>query len=307
MKPLRIVFMGSPDFAVPSLDKLYESNHNIVSVISGSDKRRRRRGEPEPTPVKKRAKALGLPTFDAGDMKDLSFNEYLKGLHADLFVVVAFKILPPALLEIPELGSVNLHASLLPKYRGAAPIHWAIINGEKETGCTVFFLDKDVDTGNIIQQKSTPIGPDETTGDLYERLKQLGAELLAESVDSIASASYTLKPQDDSKSTPAPKLFNENTRIDFMQSAQEVHNFVRGLNPFPLAWCTYDGDKMNVYKTFVGQDLELYTGEMTVENDRLYVGTGSGAVELLELQLPGRKRMTGREFANGYDISTKLK
>lgn len=307
MKSLRIVFMGSPDFAVPTLDKLFKSNHDIVSVVSGKDKRRRRRGDPEPTPVKKRAAELGLSTFDVDKMKDPEFQEYLSGLHADLFVVVAFKILPSSLLEVPVLGSVNLHASLLPKYRGAAPIHWAIIKGEKETGCTVFFLDKSVDTGKIIQQKSTPIGPNETTGELYERLKYLGADLMAESVDSIASSSYTLQPQDDSKSTPAPKLFNENTKIDFSQSAQDVHNFVRGLNPFPLAWCKYDGEKMNVYKTSVGPQMDLKPGELFMEENRLLASTGSGTVELLKLQLPGGKRMTGREFANGYDISTHLK
>lgn len=307
MKPLRIVFMGSPDFAVPTLDKLFESNHKIVSVVSGKDKRRRRRGDPEPTPVKKRASELGLSTYDVDKMNDSEFQEYLKSLHADLFVVVAFKILPPSLLEVPALGSVNLHASLLPKYRGAAPIHWAIIKGEKETGCTVFFLDKSVDTGKIIQHKSTPIGPNETTGELYERLKYIGAELMNESVNSIASASYSLQPQDDSKSTPAPKLFNENTKIDFSQSAQDVHNFVRGLNPFPLAWCKYNGKKMNIYKTLIGPQIDRKPGELFIEENRLYAGTGSGSIELLKLQLPGSKRMTGREFANGYDISTHLK
>jgi methionyl-tRNA formyltransferase len=307
MKPLRIVFMGSPDFAVPSLEKLHSSDHNIVSVISGKDKRRRRRGSPEPTAVKKRAVELGLPTFDADNMKDSELSNYLSGLNADLFVVVAFKILPPMLLEVPALGSVNLHASLLPKYRGAAPIHWAIIKGEKETGCTVFFLDKDVDTGKIIHQRSTPIGPDETTGELYERLKYLGADLLTESVDSIASANYTVTVQEDAQSTPAPKLFKENTRIDFTLSAQAVHDFVRGLNPFPLAWCMFDEDKMNVYKTAAGPNMDLRPGELTENETGLFAGTFDGSVQLLELQLPGRKRMTGREFANGYDLSEDLK
>ena len=185
MKPLRIVFMGSPEFAVPSLKKMYGSEHELVSVVSGKDKRRRRRGIPEPTAVKKQAQEFSIDTFDVDDVKNPEFAEYLSSLNADLFVVVAFKILPPNLLEIPKLGSVNLHASLLPKYRGAAPIHWAIINGEKETGCTVFFLDKSVDTGKIISQSSTPIGPDETTGELYERLKNLGANLLTQSVDQL--------------------------------------------------------------------------------------------------------------------------
>lgn len=307
MKPLKIVFMGSPDFAVPSLEKLYNTDHKIVSVISGKDKRRRRRGTPEPTPVKKRAKELGLSTFDADDMKDAGLKTHLSSLNADLFVVVAFKILPPILLELPSLGSVNLHASLLPKFRGAAPIHWAIIKGEKETGCTVFFLDKEVDTGKIIRQKSTPIGPDETTGELYERLKYLGASLLTESIDSIARADYSVTPQDNTKASPAPKLFKENTRVDFTQSAQDVHNFVRGLNPFPLAWCRYDGEKMNLYKTTVGTCKKLNPGELHADENGLFAGTDDGAIQLLELQLPGRKRMSGREFANGYNLSNDLK
>lgn len=306
MNPLRIVFMGSPDFAVPSLDCLQRSDHTIVSVISGKDKRRRRRGEPEPTAVKKRAQELGLDTFDADDMKSPELYKYLGELEADLFVVVAFKILPTQLLELPTLGSVNLHASLLPKYRGAAPIHWAIIQGEKETGCTVFFLDKSVDTGKIIGQKSTPIGPDETTGELYERLKHLGADLLKECIDSIASAEYTVAPQEDAKATPAPKLFKETTKIDFRQSTQDVHNFVRGLNPFPVAWCVYNGEKMNVYKTLPGPKHDLKPGELTSENDALFAGTENGSIQLLELQLPGRKRMTGQEFVNGYNLSVDL-
>jgi len=307
MEPLRIVFMGSPDFAVPSLEKLYDSSHEVVSVISGEDKRRRRRGTPEPTAVKKRALELGIDTYDTDTMKSPGLENYLRSLKADLFVVVAFKILPPALLEIPAYGSVNLHASLLPKYRGAAPIHWAIIKGEKETGCTVCFLDKSVDTGKIIGRSSTPIGPDETTGELYERLKHLGANLLAESVDLIASADYTVTPQDSGEATAAPKLFKENTKIDFSQAAQHIHNFVRGLNPFPLAWCTYDGEKMNLYKTAVGPSVDLKPGELLSDENGVLAGTGEGTVRLLELQLPGRKRMTGLEFSNGYDLSVDLK
>ena len=306
MKRLRIVFMGSPAFAISSLEKLYDSDHEIVSVISGEDKRRRRRGTPEPTAVKKRAKELGINTYDADDMKSPELKEYLSGLNADLFVVVAFKILPPSLLEIPQLGSVNLHASLLPKYRGAAPIHWAIINGEKETGCTVFFLDKSVDTGKIIGQSSTPIGPDETTGELYERLKHLGADLLTESLNSIAAADYAVTPQDDSTATPAPKLYKDNTKIDFSASAQDVHNFVRGLNPFPIAWCFYEGEKMNVFATSPGPDLDLDEGELTAHEKSVVAGTADGSVRLKELQLPGRKRMSGSEFANGYNLSVNL-
>jgi len=302
MKPLRIVFMGSPDFALPSLDALHNSPHEIVTVVSGADKRRTRRGEPEPTPVKARAQELGLTTLDAENMNDPELSNQLRSLTPDLFVVVAFKILPRPLLKIPDRGSINLHASLLPKYRGAAPIHWAIINGESETGCTVFFLDEEVDTGKILKQKETAIGPDDTTGDLYNRLKNEGAELVAECADLISAGDYTTRTQESSQATPAPKLFRENTKISFRMKAEQIHNFVRGLNPFPVAWCMYDGEKMNVYKTRIGPDLDIGPGELQLVENHLLAGAGQGSVELCELQLPGRKRMSGNEFAHGYDL-----
>ena len=303
---MKIVFMGSPDFAVPTLDRLSESHHEILCVVSGTDKRRKRRGKPVPTAVKKRALELELPTLDVDDVKSDRFEEELKKLDADLFVVVAFKILPPNILEIPEKGSINLHASLLPKYRGAAPIHWAVIRGEKETGCTVFFLEKSVDTGSIIGRVKTSIKPNETTGDLYERLKDLGAELVVDSVDKIAADNVDIIEQNDKEATSAPKLFRENTKLDFDRSAQDVHNKIRGLNPFPKAWCNYNGEKMNVYKSEVVAGYRLEPGELTWGDDKLIVGCGSGAVELKEIQLPGTKKLSGQDFANGYDLSIEL-
>jgi len=306
MNPLKIVFMGSPDFAVPTLDRLSESRHEILCVVSGTDKRRNRRGKPVPTAVKKRALELRLPTLDVDDVKSDRFEEELKKLDADLFVVVAFKILPPNILEIPEKGSINLHASLLPKYRGAAPIHWAVIRGEKETGCTVFFLEKSVDTGNVIGRVKTSIKPNETTGDLYERLKDMGAELVVDSVEKIAVDNVDTIEQNDEEATSAPKLFRENTKLDFDQSAQDVHNKIRGLNPFPKAWCNYDGEKMNVYKSEVVTGYRLEPGELTWDDGKLIVGCGSGAVQLKEIQLPGTKKLSGQDFANGYDLSKVL-
>lgn len=306
MKPLRIVFMGSPDFAVPSLQEIIKSDHELLAVVTGPDKRRRRRGEPEPTPVKSVALKNNLPVIETDDLKSADFEEQLSGLDADLYVVVAFKILPDNILELPKTGSVNLHASLLPKYRGAAPIHWAIINGETETGCTVFFLDRGVDTGNIVGTVSTPIKPEETTGDLYNRLMDLGAALLVRSLNDIAAGDYELTEQDHTKATPAPKLFNENTRIDFSKPAESVHNLVRGLNPFPVAWCMYDDERMNIYKTAVSTHKGLKPGELRLLDGKLLAGCGEGSVELLELQLPGTKRLSGSEFVNGYDLSVKL-
>ncbi len=307
MIPLKVVFMGSPDFAVPSLERLFESDHVIKAVVSGPDKRRGRRSEPEPTAVKKRAMELGLPTIDTDDVRSLEFEDKLRDLNADLFVVVAFKVLPESLLELPSKGAINLHASLLPKYRGAAPIHWAVISGEKETGCTVFFLEKSVDTGNIIDQVKTPIKPNETTGDVYNRLQVIGAELLVDCVNQIAENSFTLSSQNDEEASPAPKLFKENTKLNFGDSAQNIHNKIRGLNPFPTAWCMYDNKKMNVHESEVGPERSLEQGELELFEGKLLACCGTGTIYLKSVQLPGTKRLTGEEFANGYDLTIKLR
>tara|TARA_R100001143_G_C3361295_1_gene136465 strand:+ start:31072 stop:32007 length:936 start_codon:yes stop_codon:yes gene_type:complete len=306
MKSLKIVYMGSPEFAVPGLERLYDSDHHILAVVSNPDKRRSRGGKAVPTDLKKRALELNIPVIDAEDVQSDQFLDQIKNLQPDLLVVVAFRILPAQILEVPKMGAINLHASLLPKYRGAAPIHWAIIRGEKETGCTVFFLNEKVDGGQIIAQKRTPIGNMETTGDLYERLKKMGSVLLKESVDQIAEGSYTLKKQNEEEVSSAPKLFNENTRIDFNKSAVEVHNFIRGLNPFPVAWCHYSGSKMNIYSSEADLTMNAETGKLYVEDEKLFVGCGIGSVQIKILQLPGTKRMSGREFLNGYDTGLFL-
>lgn len=306
MKSLNIVFMGSPEFAVPSMELIHKSRHKITAVVSNPDKRRGRRGKPVPTDVKKRALELGLPTIDVEDVKSRSFAEELSDLNADLFVVVAFRILPNHILAIPKIGSINLHASLLPKYRGAAPIHWAVINGEKETGTTVFFLTETVDAGKIIGQRSVKIGHGDTTGDVYERLKSDGADLLLSCIHDIAEEKTQEQTQDDSKATPAPKLFRENTRIDFSKSASEVHNLVRGLNPFPGAWCMYSEEKMNIHKTIPQDGRTVEPGKLLRDGDKLFAGCGEGAVEITELQLPGKPRISGNDFANGYDLSIPL-
>lgn len=307
MRSLKIIFMGSPDFAIPSLEKLHNSDHHVLAVVSNPDKRRRRGGTPEPTPVKKKALDYGLKTIDVEDVRSTEFHSTLMELKPDLLVVVAFRILPPSILKIPSIGSVNLHASLLPKYRGAAPIHWSIIKGEKETGCTVFFLNEKVDTGEIIAQNKTKIGPLETTGELYNRLKENGAKLLLKTINQIAEDNVKITPQNDELATPAPKLFKENTRIDFNKSAQEVHDFIRGLSPFPTAWCTYGDKKMNVYRSAPASIKTLDPGELQFENGKLFAGCADQAVELKSIQLPGTKKMDGIDFANGYDLDISLK
>lgn len=306
MKSLKIVYMGSPEFAVPGLELLYETGHQILAVVSNPDKRRSRGGKAVPTDLKRIALELEIPVIDAVDVKSDLFLNQIKSLQPDLLVIVAFRILPTQILEVPTLGAINLHASLLPKYRGAAPIHWAIIRGEKETGCTVFFLNEKVDGGQIIAQIKTPIGEMETTGDLYERLKNMGSVLLKESVNQIANDSYTLKKQNENEVTSAPKLFKENTRIDFNKSANEVHNFVRGLNPFPIAWCNYSGLKMNIYSSEPDMAMKADVGRLFVENEKLFVGCGIGSIQIKSLQLPGTKIMSGIEFLNGYDTELLL-
>ncbi len=298
--------MGSPDFAVPSLLELHHSEHRVEAVVTNPDKRRGRGEGKSPTIVKKKALELGYPVIETESTKDPDFGEKLNAIQPDLLVVVAFRILPPEILEIPRLGSVNLHASLLPKYRGAAPIHWAIINGETETGCTVFFLDEQVDTGHIISRVKTVIGPDETAGDLYERLKEIGAELLVECLDRIEKGHVKGIPQENDKATPAPKLFTEDARIDFQLPSQQVHNRIRGLSPFPGAWTTYSGKKINLYRSRIGPDIQLAPGELLIDDGRLLAGCGQGTVELTEVQMPGKKKVSGKEFANGYDLSVRL-
>ncbi len=298
---MKIVFMGSPDFAIPSLEKLHASSHTVTAVVSNVDKRRGRGGGTSPTPVKARAEELGLPVIEVEDLNADSFEEALREQEADLFVVVAFRILPKNILELPSRGSVNLHASLLPKYRGAAPIHWAVMNGEEKTGCTVFFLDEKVDTGAIIKQKETPIDENETTGDLYDRLKQMGADLLLEAVNELEKGSFEKRQQDDSKATPAPKLFRDDCKVDFSRTARQVHNKIRGLSPFPTAWGELDDLKFNMYRSRIGPtDTKLKPGELTLKGDDLLAGCSDGSVVLEEVQIEGSRKMSGKAFMNGY-------
>lgn len=301
-----IVFMGSPEFAIPSLEQIHESEHTIKAVVSNIDKRRGRGSKTSPTPVKAKALELGIPVIEVEDLSSQDFADQLKAFKPDLLVVVAFRILPKSVLEIPAKGSINLHASLLPKYRGAAPIHWAIINGETETGCTVFFLDEKVDTGNIILQKTIKIGNNETTGELYARLMDMGSSLLLDAIDQISANSYTLSKQDDRLATPAPKLFRDDCHVDFNEPAEVVHNKIRGLSPFPTAWAWWNGKKFNMYDSKKHDELQAPPGELFSNNDKLFVGCKDGSVELIKVQLPGTPKISGKEFVRGYDAKGAL-
>jgi methionyl-tRNA formyltransferase len=297
---MNIVFMGSPDFATPSLQKLHQSSHQIAAVVSGKDKRRGRGSRRSPTPVKAQAQELDLPVIEVEDLKSSVFAQQLRDLRADLFVVVAFRILPAAVLEIPSRGSINLHASLLPKYRGAAPIHHAVMNGETHTGCTVFWLNRNVDRGKIINQRSTPIGENETTGEVYNRLKEEGSALLLNTIESIDDGSCTTRNQNESEATGAPKIFTDDCRINFHQPARKVHNKIRGLSPFPTAWAKLDGLKFNMYRSKAGPQKRLKPGQLQMQNDNLLAGCEEGTVILKTVQLEGKRRMSGKAFMNGY-------
>lgn len=292
--------MGSPDFAVPSLQQLHQKGYEIVAVVTGTDKKRGRSSELSPTPVKKAALELRLNVLEVDDLKTPEFAQQLEDLRPDLFIVVAFRVLSKSLLQVPTIGSINLHASLLPKYRGAAPIHRAVMNGDRETGVTIFFLDEKVDTGKYLVQRSVSVGPNETTGDIYYKLMHTGAELLVAATETIKNGSYALIPQDDSKASPAPKLFQNDCIIDFDKSADVVHNQIRGLSPFPTAFTLLDDKRLKILRTISHSDVQLPAGKLHLLDGVPYIGCNSGAVELVELQIEGKRATDGVSFARGY-------
>ncbi len=300
--PLRIVFMGTPEFAVPSLERLVEAGYRPVAVVTGPDRPRGRGQRVQPTPVKATAERLGLsPILQPESVRDPAFAEAVAALQPDIIVVVAFKILPPEVYTQARLGAFNLHASLLPRYRGAAPIHRAIMAGEAETGVTTFFLQPQVDTGDIILQKRTPIGPEETAGELHDRLMQLGAEAVLETVRLIERGEVHPRPQDDRQATQAPKLTREEARVPWDRPAPVVHNHIRGLSPHPGAWTTHRDRQLKLYRSRVTEG-EGPPGTVLEANDRLIVACGEGAVEILELQQEGRRILPAHAFLRGYPL-----
>lgn len=304
---MRIVFMGSPDFAVASLEKLVGTGHTIAAVVSGPDKKRGRGSALTPTPVKACAMAHSIPVIEADNMRDPEFHRKLEAIKPDLFVVVAFRVLPQDVLKVPNIGSINLHASLLPAYRGAAPIHRAVMNGENHTGLTVFFLDERVDTGQYIAQQKLDIGPDETTGELYERMMHAGADLLEQSIRAIAGGNYTLTPQDDSKATAAPKLWQQDCLIDFSKHSSHVHNQVRGISPFPAAFTFVDGKRFKVFRSRPGPDIGLPPNELHLYKEKLLVSCMEPTtLELVEVQIEGKKVTSGVAFYHGYQGAGKV-
>ena len=306
---MRIVYMGTPDFAIPSLGILLEHQYEIVSVVTAPDKPRGRGQEVSFTPVKTFALEHHLSILQPDNLRDPKFAEDLKSLRPDLIVVVAFRILPKEVYTLPGMGAFNLHASLLPQYRGAAPINWAIVNGEKETGVTSFFLQDKVDTGSVILQARVRIGPDETAGELHDKLAEVGAEIVLQTVRLIELGKIAPRQQNDTDATPAPKIFKEGCRIRWSDSNRKVHNFVRGLSPVPCAWTTHAGRTLRIYRTSLLEDASpestIAGSVVGVDKKTLRVATGEGSISILEIQQEGRKRMGVEEFLRGYALTTK--
>lgn len=304
MNDLRIIFMGTPEFAVSSLEILVENKFNVVAVITAPDKPQGRGQKLTTSPVKECALKYSIPVLQPPNLKSPEFLEELKSYKANLQVVVAFRMLPEVVWTMPTLGTFNLHASLLPQYRGAAPINWAIINGEKETGVTTFFLKHEIDTGSIIFQEKEKINDNDDAGKLYERLMNKGASLVLKTVKSIEAGSHPSLPQNNTSSIKhAPKIFKETCEVNWSQSSEQIINFVRGLSPYPAAWTTLNG---KVFKVFQVQSAvnslqsTAKTGEIETDNKTfLRVKTKDGWLSIFEFQPEGKKRMRVEEFFRG--------
>ncbi len=298
--------MGTPEFAAHCLSTLIEQKFNIVGVVTVADKPAGRGQQIQESAVKKVALANNLPVLQPLKLKDEDFLADLSAFEADLFVVIAFRMLPEVVWNMPPMGSINLHGSLLPQFRGAAPINHAIISGEKETGVTTFFIEQEIDMGNILLQERTPISENETAGELHDRLMHIGANLVCTTLTGVFDGSLKSKPQDefDLKNLKhAPKIFKANCEINWQKSAQEVHDFVRGLSPYPAAWTTFLMPEIKTAKIFktlkTGHMTSSNFGEVLIEKDQLFIACSNEYLEIIELQLEGKKRVKVAEFVRG--------
>ena len=308
---LRIVFMGTPDFAVAGLKKLVEGNYNVVGVITAPDKPAGRGRKINESAVKKYASEKGLKILQPKNLKDESFLEELRTLRPNLQVVVAFRMLPKVVWDLPEHGTFNLHASLLPQYRGAAPINWAIINGEGVTGVTTFFIDEKIDTGEIILQKELEIDSKENVGELHDKLMDLGAGLIIETVDLIWSGKVTTQKQSTTKELkPAPKLFKDNCKIDWSLPGNTIFNFVRGLSPYPSAWSLLNNKEeisIKVYEVeFEEEEHQFDIGAIVRSKKSLKIAVQDGFIRLVTVQFPGKRKMDIKEVLNGLKLDENV-
>ena len=300
---MRIVFMGTPQFAVKTLDAIFHSKHGVVGVVTSTDKPAGRGRNIQQSEVKKYAFKNNIKLFQPERLKDGEFIAELKALNADLFIVVAFRMLPKVIWEIPKKGTVNLHASILPNYRGAAPINWAIINGEKESGVTTFFINEKIDTGDVLLVEKTKIQDGQTAGELHDELMEIGSKLVIKTVSNLETGILKTKKQIISESQNiAPKLNRKNTKINWSKEDIKIRQFILGLNPYPGAWTllSNNGRQLN-FKIFKVQTSNIKTNEklISVQENKLYIGTNTNALELLEIQLEGKKRMNANEFIKG--------
>ena len=315
---MKIVFMGTNEFEIPYLQKLISSSHSVEAVVSAPDKERGRGRQLSYTPVKQFALDRGVKVFTPASLKSQEFIDSMKEINPDLFVIVAFRILPKEVFKLPGNGSINLHGSLLPKYRGAAPIQWALINGDKETGVTTFFLDEKVDTGNIILQEKISIDDEDNFTSLHDRMMIIGADVVLKTVDMIEQGKTSVIQQDNSLSSPAPKITKEICQIDWNKPAIKIHNLVRGLSPYPSAFFYHNKKIIKVFKTKVIADENLFSENEWMDIDihsiseqklsikimqtkkEIYFKTGDMILQILELQPEGRKIMSAEEFLRGY-------
>ncbi|MGR3810764.1 methionyl-tRNA formyltransferase [Jiulongibacter sp. NS-SX5] len=308
---MRIIFMGTPDFAVESLKTLVENNCDVVAVITAPDKPAGRGQKLRETPVKKYAVSQNIPVLQPPKLRNPEFLEELKSFNADLQVVVAFRMLPEVVWDMPTKGTFNLHGSLLPQYRGAAPINWAIINGEKETGVTTFFIEKEIDTGHIMFKETLPIHEDMDAGELHDQMMVLGANLVLKTVRAIEEDNYPQIPQNElfessEELKPAPKIHKETCEIDWSKNTQDIYNFIRGLSPYPAAWTSLNGLTLKVFKAekteehFDDAILKEPTQIATDGKNYLAYKTADGWLKITELQLQGKRRMAVADFLRGY-------
>lgn len=316
---LKIVFFGTPDFAVESLRRLVNGHYNIVGVVTMPDKPAGRGHHLLESDVKKYAAEQGLRLLQPVNLKDETFVSDLRGLGANLFIVIAFRMLPRVVWQMPRLGTFNLHASLLPKYRGAAPINWAVMNGDTRTGVTTFFLKHEIDTGDIIQQRSIDIARDDNVETVHDRLMLLGADMVLETVDAIIAGTVHPIPQDQlltagEQPTPAPKIFKDTCRIDWTWPAERIYNHIRGLSPYPAAWTVLadsDGQQWSLKLFATSQPLplpcQMQPGEVIVRPKLLAIAGSDGLIEVKSLQPAGKKRMTAEEFVRGLRYNGELR
>ncbi|MBK5208399.1 MAG: methionyl-tRNA formyltransferase [Flavobacteriaceae bacterium] len=307
MRDLRIVFMGTPDFAVATLEALIKAKFNVVGVVTAPDKPAGRGQKIQQSPVKKYALNNNLLILQPSNLKSEEFIANLKNLNANLHIIVAFRMLPKEVWKLPEYGTFNLHASLLPNYRGAAPINWAIINGESKTGVTTFFIDEKIDTGNIILQKEVSIEDDETLGELHDKLMEIGSKLVVKTVQQIEKGTITTIEQAEIEEKSAPKIYNETCKINWNDTLTNTYNLIRGLNPYPAAWTTLinNGEKIKVKIYNVKKESAQHqykTGTVITSKNDLKIAVTNGYIFIESLQLAGKKRMDSKSLLNGFQF-----